>query len=141
MVGALLAKRAVANAFKAMNRHDLHAFMSGWREDGAFVYPGALPASGTFQGKTAVESWFQDFFAQFASIEFAVHDICVRNIFDLAGTNVIAAHWTLDVTNRNGLAGQASGVTVVRIRGGKVLQAKDFIFDLGEDFRLAWGAA
>ncbi len=141
MIGALIAKKAIAKAFEAMNRHDLSEFMSGWRNDGVFIYPGEIPASGTFQGKSAVEGWFRNFFDQFPKIQFDVQDICVRNIFALTGNNVIAVHWNIHLTNRNGREGQNSGVTVITIKGGKVLLVKDFIFDLGENFKLNWSAA
>jgi ketosteroid isomerase-like protein len=141
MIGALVARKAIANAFEALNRHDLTKFMSAWRDDGAFIYPGEIPASGTFRGKSAVEGWFRNFFDQFPRIQFDVQDICVRNIFALTGTNVVAVHWNIQLTNRDGRVGQNSGVTVISIKGGKVFLVKDFIFDLGENFKLNWGAA
>jgi ketosteroid isomerase-like protein len=141
MIGALIAKKAIANAFEAMNRHDLSGFMAGWRDDGVFIYPGEIPASGTFQGKSAVEGWFRNFFEQFPRIQFDVQDICVRNIFTLTGNNVVAVHWNIQLTNRDGREGQNSGVTVISIKGGKVSLVKDFIFDLGENFKLNWSAA
>lgn len=141
MIGAFVAKKAIANAFEAMNRHDLSGFMSGWRDDGVFIYPGEIPASGTFQGKSVVEGWFRNFFEQFPKIQFDVQDICVRNIFALTGNNVVAVHWNIQLTNRDGREGQNSGVTVITIKGGKVLLVKDFIFDLGENFKLNWSAA
>jgi ketosteroid isomerase-like protein len=141
MIGALLAKKALAGAFDALNRHDLPKFMSAWRDDGVFVYPGEIPESGTFQGKRAVEGWFRRFFEQFPGIRFDIQDICVRNIFDLSGTNVAAVHWTIQLTNREGRVGQNSGVTVVSVARGKVFQVKDFIFDLGDGFRRNWGAS
>ena len=141
MIGALVARKALAGAFDALNRHDLPKFMSAWRDDGVFVYPGEIPESGTFQGKNAVEGWFRHFFEQFPGIRFDIRDLCVRNIFDLSGTNVIAVHWDLQLTNREGLAGQNSGVTVVNIRRGKVFFVKDFIFDLGDNFRRNWSAS
>jgi hypothetical protein len=49
MIGALISKKAIANAFEAMNQHDLSKFMSTWRDDGVFFYPGEISASGTFQ--------------------------------------------------------------------------------------------
>ena len=140
MIGALVAKKALANAFEALNQHDLTTFMSAWRDDGVFNYPGEIPASGTFQGKHAVEGWFQTFFNQFPRIQFDVQGICVRNIFALTGTNVVGVHWNIQLTNREGRVGQNSGVTVVTIKGGKVVLAKDFIFDLGENFKLNWSA-
>jgi ketosteroid isomerase-like protein len=141
MVGALVAKKALAAAFDALNRHDLPKFMSAWRDDGVFVYPGDIPESGTFQGKSAVEAWFRRFLEQFPRIQFDLQDVCVRNIFDLVGTNVVSVHWNIQLTNKGGRAGQNSGVTVVSIERGKVFLAKDFIFDLGENFRRNWSAA
>ena len=141
MIGALIARKAIADAFEHLNRHDLSSFMSAWRDDGVFVYPGEISMSGTFEGRTAVENWFAKFLEQFPKIHFDVHDICVRNIGALTGNNVIAAHWTVHLTNRTGRVGQTSGVTVITAEGGKVRRVKDFIFDLGENFKLNWGEA
>ncbi len=141
MIGALVAKKALASAFHALNRHDLPTFMAAWREDGAFVYPGEIPESGTFEGKSAVEAWFRRFFEQFPVIQFHVRDICVRNIFDVVGTNVVAVHWDLELSNREGTTGTNSGVTVVSLERGRVWFVKDLIFDLGQNFRCYWRAA
>lgn len=140
MIGALMARKALAGAFDALNRHDLPKFMGAWRDDGVFIYPGEIAESGTFRGKSAVEGWFRRFFEQFPEIRFDIQDICVRNILDLRGTNVVAVHWNLQLTNREGRVGQNSGVTVIRIEGGKVFLVKDFVFDLGENFRRNWSA-
>lgn len=140
MIGALIARKALAGAFDALNRHDLQQFMSAWRDDGVFIYPGDIPESGTFRGRSEVEAWFHHFFEQFPSIRFDIHDLCTRNIFDLAGTNVLAVHWTIHLTNREGRVGENTGVTVVNIARGKVFLVKDYIFDLGDNFRLNWSA-
>jgi ketosteroid isomerase-like protein len=141
MIGALVARKAIVAAFEAMDQHDLTRFMSAWRDDGVFIYPGEIYASGTFQGKSAVEGWFRKFFEQFPKIKFDIQDICVRNIFALSGNNIVAVHWNLQLTNRGGRQGQNSGVTVLTIKGGKVMVGRDFIFDLGENFKLNWSAA
>ena len=140
MIGALVARKALAGAFDALNQHDLAKFMSAWGDDGVFVYPGEIPESGTFQGKSAVEGWFRHFFEQFPRIRFDIQDLCVRNIFDVSGTNVVAVHWNIQLTNREGRVGENSGVTVVNIRRGKVFLVKDFIFDLGDNFKRNWSA-
>lgn len=140
MIGALVAKRALAKAFEALNRHDLAAFMSAWRADAVFEYPGDIPESGTFTGKHEVEGWFRMFFTQFPSIRFDVRDVCVRNLFDVVGSNVVAVHWDIHLTNRQGRQGENSGVTVVTLHHGRVVRAKDYIFDLHENFRLNWSA-
>jgi ketosteroid isomerase-like protein len=140
MIGALVARKALAGAFDALNRRNLAKFMAAWRGDGVFIYPGEIPESGTFKGKPAVEGWFRRFFEQYPKIQFDVQDICVRNIFDVTRTNVVAVHWNLQLTNREGREGPNSGVTVVSIQRGKVVHVKDYIFDLGENFRRNWSA-
>ncbi len=140
MIGAIMARKAIATAFDAMNRHDLERFMSGWRDDGVFIYPGDIPESGVFEGTQSVESWFRRFFQQFPEICFHIQDICVKNIFALSGNNVISVRWDIYLTNREGRKGENSGVTVIEVAGGKVLKVKDFIFDLGENFKRNWGA-
>jgi len=85
MIGVFLARRAIAGAYDAMNRHDLSTFMASWRDHGVFIYPGDIPESGTYEGRDAVEAWFDHFFEQFPEIRFELQDLCVRDIFDLAG--------------------------------------------------------
>lgn len=140
MIGAIIAKKAIANSFEAMNQHNLSRFMSSWRDDGVFIYPGEISESGIFKGKSAIEDWFRNFFDQFPKIQFDIQDICVRNIFALTGTNVVSVHWNIQLTNKYGREGQNNGVTVITIKGGKVIKVKDFIFDLGENFKLNWGS-
>ena len=140
MIGAIIAKKSIAASFEAMNWQDLDEFMSAWRDDGVFIYPGEIPESGTFEGKIAVEGWFRNFFDKYQKIQFDVKNICVENIFDLTGTNVVAVHWNIHLTNLDGREGQNSGVTVMNIKGGKLFLVKDYIFDLGENFKLNWSA-
>ena len=141
MIGAVLAKRGVAEAYNAMNRRDLPAMMADWQDDAVFVYPGDVPASGTFEGKAAIEAWFRRYFEQFPEVSFEVHEVCVRDLFDLVGNNVIIGHWNVQVTSREGYAGGWSGVSIFTLQRGKVVSLKDIIFDVGDEFRRSWGAA
>lgn len=140
MIGAIMARRAIREAFAALDQHDLSKFMSAWKDDGVFIYPGDIRASGSFAGKNSVESWFRDFLDQFPRIHFDIQDICIKNIFAFSGTNLVSVHWNIELTNRNGRKGNNSGVTVINVVGGKVARVKDFIFDLGDNFKLNWGA-
>jgi ketosteroid isomerase-like protein len=140
MIGAMIAQKAIAEAFELLNRHDLSKFMAAWHDNGTFIYPGEISQSGTFEGKNAVEGWFRGFFEQFPRIQFDIQNLCVENIFALTGTNIVTVHWNIRLTNRDGREGQNSGVTVINIKGGKVIRAKDYIFDLGENFKRNWSA-
>ena len=141
MIGAILAKRGVAAGYDAMNRRDLAAIMADWHDNAVFTYPGDLPASGTFEGRSVIEDWFRRYLEQFTEVRFEVHDVCVRNIFDLVGNNVIIGHWDVQLTNREGHRGEWSGVSIFTLRLGKVVALKDIIFDVGDEFRRIWGAA
>jgi ketosteroid isomerase-like protein len=140
MIGAIIARKAVGNAFKALSSHNLEGFMSAWSDDGILIYPGEMWASGTFSGKPAVAGWCRKFFEQYPKIKFDIQQICTSNIFAMGGTNVMTAHWNICLTNRSGRVGQNSGVSVITLKRGKVVQVKDFVFDLGENFRLNWSA-
>lgn len=138
MIGALIVKKKLTDAFECLNRHDLAQFLSSWREDGEFIYPGDIPASGHNVGKQAVESWFQGFLDRFPRIHFTVRQVCVHNIFDLVGNNVAAVHWDVQLKNKSGRESQNQGITLVTIRGGKAVSAVDFLFDLGDNFHRIW---
>lgn len=138
MIGAIMVKRTIPAAFEALNRHDLEAFMEGWTEDGIFVYPGNVSASGKWEGKQAIQEWFQRFFEQFPSIRFRLNHVAIENQFDFTGNNTACVHWDVELINKHGYEAQNSGVTVVTIRGREVVAALDFIFNTGEIFRRAW---
>ena len=138
MIGAFIAKKKISSAFDALNRRDFPTFSSAWRDDCVFIYPGDIPVSGRIEGKAAIEKWFQNFLDQYPKLKFTIKNICVENIFDFVGTNVVTAHWDIDLTNRDGKEVQNSGITIITIKFGKALFVKDFIFDTGEKFRTAW---
>lgn len=141
MIGAILAKRGVARGYDAMNQRDVPAIMADWHDDAVFIYPGDIPASGTYKGKDVIEAWFHRYFEQFQEVRFEVHDICVRDIFDLVGNNVLIGHWDVRVTNREGQTGGWSGVSVFTLEQGKVVALKDIFFDTGDEFRRCWSEA
>ena len=99
MIGAFIAKKKVSSAFDALNWRDFSTFLSAWREDCAFIYPGDISVSGKMEGKASIEKWFQNFMDQFPKIKFTLKNICVENIFDFVGTNVVTVHWNVDLTN------------------------------------------
>jgi len=141
MIGSLIAKRKVASAFEALNRRDMSAFLSAWKDDCVFIYPGDISVSGQMKGKRAIEDWFQKFMDQFPKIKFTVKSVCVENVFEFIGTNVVAAHWDIELTNRDGKEFENSGVTIINIKMGKAFLVKDYLFDTGQKYKEAWGEA
>ena len=141
MIGAIIAKKKVSSAFEALNQRDFSTFLSAWRDDCVFIYPGDIAVSGKMEGKSSIENWFQNFMDRFPKIKFTLKNICVEKIFDFVGTNVVTAHWDYEATNRDGNEVQNSGVTVINIKFGKALLVTDYIFDTGHKFKAAWGMA
>ena len=140
MIGTWIAKRKTPAVFEALNKRDVEIFLKNTNpaDDAKFVYPGDISASGTFVGKEAIRDWFERFFEQFPVIHFSVQQVTVANLFDMVGNNVVVTRWEVDVKNRHGIEGHISGVTVVTLRGGKVIHMQDFIFDTGEKFLTLW---
>jgi len=137
MIGAMVAKKKILSGFDSMNRHDLDAFLTNWTEDAVFIYPGNFSVSGEQKGKKAVVEWFQNFMKQFPVIKFTIKNVCVENIFDLVGTNVLAVSWDIKLNNQAGEEFQNSGVTVITLKNRKAVLVRDYIFDL-EVARKAW---
>lgn len=62
------------------------------------------------------------------------------NIFALGGNNVISAQWDLELINKQGMSFSNSGVTLLTIKGAKVVQGQDFmIITDGEEYKKVWG--
>ena len=139
MIGAMIAKQKISSAFDALNNRDFEAFLAAWRDDCTFIYPGDLPVSGKMEGKPAIEKWFKNFMDQFPKIKFTLKNVCVDNVFDFMGTNTVAAHWDIEYTNKDGKEIHNSGVSIIKIKFGKVELVTDYYFDTGEKFKTAWG--
>ena len=139
MIGAIIAKRNVKAGLEALNRRDVSSFLSSWAEDAVWSYPGDSPVSGRFIGKKAIRGWFENLLRQMPQLKFTVHSVCVSNVFDLVGNNTAAAHWEVDFTNRDGYRLQYSGVAILTIKKGKVVEGQDFIFAMNDQIRCLWG--
>ncbi len=140
MIGAVIAKRRGGSGFDALSRHDLAKFMASWAEDGTFTFPGNTSMSGETKGKKAIEAWFAKLMEQFPKFDFTVKEVFVSNIFALGATNSIAVEWDIVETNREGKEFHNSGVTTIRVKGGKVVAVRDYISNT-DILKEAWGEA
>ncbi len=140
MIGALIARQAVKSGYNALNDRNLDKFMKAWSEQSIWIYPGNLSVSGKHVGKDKVKKWFAHFQEQFPQMKFNLNHLGVGSIFAFSGNNVISAHWDLELTNRTGSKYQYNGITVLEIKGAKVIKGQDFLFNCsGEDFSKMWG--
>ncbi len=122
-----------------LNNRDITSFLANWHEEGTFVYPGNISSSGEFKGKKAIEEWFQKLMDQFPTFKITPKNVCIKNVLDFVGTNVVIVEWDEDNINKEGIKIQISGVTVITLRFGRAIHVKDYIFSSDEDLRKAWG--
>jgi ketosteroid isomerase-like protein len=140
MIGAIIARQAVKSGFDALNERNIDKFMKAWSDNCIWIYPGNVSAGGRFVGKTEVRKWFGKFQDQFPKRKFSINHLGVGNIFALGGNNVISAHWDLELVNKDGMSFSNSGVTLLTIKGAKVVQGQDFMtISDGDEFKKAWG--
>lgn len=139
MIGAIIARNAVKSGFDALNERNVDKFMKAWAGNCEWVYPGIISVSGTFKGKDNVRKWFQHFQDQFPARKFIVTHLGVGNIFAMGGSNVISAVWKLDLVNKAGESYSMNGVTVLTIKGAKVVRGLDFSDNIGDNFKRMWG--
>ena len=134
MIGALIAKQKARKLFEARNRGDLDAFLHSWADDVVYIFPGDGTMSGTFQGKTDVRRWFEQFHERFPERDFKLCEVAVARPFALGATNEVAVHWRSTLRDSRGNTTENEGVTVVYIRSGEAVRVHDFIFDLSQPF-------
>lgn len=139
MIGALIAKSKVTSSYDLLNNRDIKRFLANWHDDATWVYPGNLSVSGEFKGKPAIEGWFQKMLDRFSSIRITPNNVCVKNILDLVGTNVVTVEWDEENITTEGNKALFSGVTVITLKFGKAVHARDYIFNTDEETRKAWG--
>lgn len=139
MIGAIIARKSVRSAMKAMNQRDISGLMKNWADDAVWSYPGKLSVSGRFEGKEAVRKWFDNLMRQFPKVKFTIHSVSVSNIFDFIGNNTVATHWDVDFTNRDGHQLEYSGVTILTIKNGKVTHGYDYLYALDDHVSRGWG--
>jgi ketosteroid isomerase-like protein len=128
MIGAFLAKKAARDAFAAINRHDLDAFMAAWGDDPVFEFPKGSVLGGRHRGREQIRAWFARWWDRFPTTEFTIRSISVEDILALGGTNTIHVEWDLVERDRDGRTFEVSGITALRVRGGKVDEVRDYIF-------------
>ena len=140
MIGAVASKKRARSAFDALSRHDIAKNMADWTKDGTFTFPGNTSMSGEMKGKKAIEAWFAKMMEQFPKIDFTIKEVFVSNIFAEGATNNVAVEWDVVETNREGKEFHNIGVTITKIKGGKVVAARDYIFNT-DIMKEAWGEA
>ena len=138
MVGALIFKWMLRNATADVNRRDFKRIVSHYADDAVLVYPGNMSVSGTWKGKQAIEEFFRRYEEQFTQECCVVQETFVKNPLGLGPSNTVAIRFEKTITNKGGEAFRASGMTLLRIRWGKVVENIEYFFDV-DQLQKMWG--
>lgn len=138
MIGAFILKFAMRNALNDLNNRRKDKIVASYADDAVMIYPGKMSVSGTRKGKAAVKEFFDKYFDQFIEEHCVVEETYIKNIFALGLTNTVAVKFRTKRTNKAGMVFENTGVSVIKIKGGKVVQLQDFYFDV-ETLQKMWG--
>ena len=128
MIGAVIAKKMARSILDALSRRDLAKVTSVLAEDATWTFPGNVTISGESKGKKAFEAAMADWMAHFPKINFTIKEVFVSNIFAVGATNNIAIEWEIAMTNLKGKEFRNSGVSIMRVKGGKAVAEKEYLF-------------
>jgi ketosteroid isomerase-like protein len=138
MIGAIIAKKLARSGFDAMNQRNLDKALGNLAEDATFTFPGKISISGVTKGKKAIVECHAKMLEHFPKMHFTVKEVFVSNILAMGATNNIAIEYDLAYTNREGKEFHNSGVTIGRVKGGKMVSMKEYIFN-PDTTKEAWG--
>ena len=122
----------------SINRLDLDETMRWWADDAVFEFPGRTPISGRFVGKDAIRAWWKNVFDRAAEVRFVPRHVAFANPFLLTFRNTMFTELEVDIKTKDGLSVHAELVSVVRLRRGKAVHARDYFLDPSVE-EVIWG--
>jgi ketosteroid isomerase-like protein len=103
--------------------------MATFSEDATYTFPGSISISGETKGKKAIEAVYTKMMEHYPKMHFTVKDVFVSNVLAMGATNNIAVEYDLSYTNREGKELHNSGVSIIRVKGGKAVAVKEYVFN------------
>jgi ketosteroid isomerase-like protein len=138
MIGALMLKIALRSTLDDLNNRRKDRIVSHYAEDAVLTYPGKFSMSGVHRGRAAITVFFDKYFDQFVEEHCEVRETFIKNIFALGPSNTIAIRFHTRRTNKQGKTLENSGVTVIKVRMGKVVELQDYYSDV-DRLQEMWG--
>lgn len=137
MIGAYVLKRMMGSGTNVMNDRDVEKILEHWRDDAVMIYPGKMSVSGRIEGKEDLKEFFAKFMVQFPELNFTINETYIKDMFAVGFSNTIASEFEVVYTNKHGETFENKGITVIKIKRGKVEQIEDYYFDT-EKLTRAW---
>jgi len=122
MIGAAISKLARRGAMNELNHRRNDKMITSYTDDAVITYPGKMWVSGTCKGRAAVKEFFDKHFHQFVEEHCVARETYIKNMFGLGLTNTIAIRFHTRRTNKAGKTLENTGITALKIRGGRVVE-------------------
>lgn len=129
MLGAILAKRAVRQAFGVLNSRNAEKAVAGLADMAVMTYPGNSALSGTYEGREAIRERMVRWFGMKDHVDFQLHHVAVENVASMGPSNNVIVEWTLGTKTASGDPIAMEGVTRFTVQRGKVVDIKDYLYD------------
>ena len=130
MIGAIILKLALRGAMDDLNKRNKEKIIASFADDAVIIYPGKMSVSGVRKGKAAIKEFFDKYFDQFPEEHCVAKETYIKNILALGLSNTIAIRFQKRITNKAGQTFENSGISVLTLRWGKVVEMQDFYFDV-----------
>lgn len=137
MLGAVIAQRLVARGFDAINQRELGTIMSSFADDAVLIVPSRTVMGGRFEGKAAIEAWYDRWMHRMNYVHFTVRNVGVCSLGALGPSNTVMVEWELDEVDTQGEAYRFTGVSVFDIARGKIARQQEYIFEQ-DQMRQIW---
>ncbi len=137
MLGAVLAQRAAAQGFQAINRRDLETVLGAFADDAVLIVPSRTVMGGRFEGKPAIEAWYDRWLHRMNKVRFIVNNVGVCDLGAVGRSNTVMVEWELDEVDTQGQEFHFTGVSVFDIVGGEITRQHEYIFEQ-DQMRQAW---
>jgi ketosteroid isomerase-like protein len=132
-------EQGVQRTFEAVNQKDLVRVMRGWAQDGVLEFPGHSTLSGRYEGKAAIEGFFRRWFDRMETIHLTVRRVGFSSPA-LTYNGTMYVEFETDQTTNEGTSFHTDVIGVYRMRRGKLVTYREFLFDL-EGADAIWGPA
>ncbi len=137
MLGAVLAQRAAAQGFQAINRRDLETVLGAFADDAVLIVPSRTVMGGRFEGKPAIEAWYDRWLHRMNTVRFTVNNVGVCSLGAMGRSNTVMVEWELDEVDTQGQAFHFTGVSVFDVVRGEITRQHEYIFEQ-DQMRQAW---
>ncbi len=138
MIGGLLAKQTVRRGFAALNLGDVDGVMALFADDAVLEFPGGSALAGRYEGAQAIRHFFVERRARVDRLHYTLTHVAVTETLTLGTSNTVLVEWVLAETMADGQAHHVSGVTSLHLHGGKVVRAREYVYE-PDVLERAWG--